>query len=113
MKSDLRTTNDVNSPSVETPSKGAEAPLIIQIKNIGIIDSAEIKLNGLTVINGANNSGKTTVGRCLYSLVSAVEDLQKNAVNDRLEYVRIPHTLFLAELMAMKKKHSKNANRRR
>ena len=35
----------------------------IRLKNIGIIKDSSIRLDGLTVITGANNSGKTTVGK--------------------------------------------------
>ena len=45
------------------------------IRGIGIIKEADIKMDGLTVIAGSNNSGKTTVGRALYAVTSAVEDL--------------------------------------
>ena len=48
--------------------------MIFSINNIGIIKSAEVKVDGLTVISGANNSGKTTVGKALYSVSSATED---------------------------------------
>ena len=44
------------------------------IRGIGIIKEADIKMDGLTVIAGSNNSGKTTVGRALYAVTSAVEE---------------------------------------
>ena len=47
------------------------------VKGIGIIKEADIKIDGLTVIAGSNNSGKTTVGRALYSVVDAVENLDQ------------------------------------
>ena len=47
----------------------------IKLHGIGIIKDSEIELNGLTVITGANNSGKTTVGKVVYSLFDAVSDL--------------------------------------
>lgn len=40
------------------------------VRGIGIIKEADIKIDGLTVIAGSNNSGKTTVGRALYSIVN-------------------------------------------
>lgn len=61
----------------------------LKLKNVGIIAEAGIKLNGLTVVTGANNSGKTTLGRALYALVSAVENLQRNAVLDKLAYAQL------------------------
>lgn len=60
----------------------------LKLKNVGIISEAKITLNGLTVVTGANNSGKTTLGRALYSLVSAVEDLKKKAFLDKLSYTQ-------------------------
>ncbi len=44
----------------------------LDIKNFGIIKSANIKLNGLTVIAGNNDSGKSTVGKLLFSIIKAV-----------------------------------------
>jgi len=38
----------------------------LQLKNIGMIKEANVKLNGLTVIAGENDTGKSTVGKALY-----------------------------------------------
>lgn len=35
----------------------------IKVNNIGIVKESRILLNGLTVITGKNNSGKTTIGK--------------------------------------------------
>ena len=59
----------------------------IRLKNIGIIKDSTIALNGLTVITGKNNSGKTTVGKTLYSLFDAVANIQRKAENDKCVYV--------------------------
>lgn len=47
------------------------------------------------MISGANNSGKTTVGKTLYSVLSATEDLNKKQNMDRAEasYNRIREIL--------------------
>lgn len=68
------------------------------IDNIGIVKDSEIEINGLTVITGYNNSGKTTVGKVLYSLISAVEDLQENSVRDKADYAREKLRSLLNEL---------------
>ena len=58
----------------------------ININNIGIIEEASLKINGLTVITGYNNSGKTTVGKVVYSLFSSVENLGMNILEDQKHY---------------------------
>ena len=58
----------------------------IKLQGIGIIKDSEIELNGLTVITGDNNSGKTTVGKVVYSLFDAVSDLQMKAEVDKKFY---------------------------
>lgn len=67
------------------------------VKGIGIIKEADIKIDGLTVITGSNNSGKTTVGRALYSVVNAVENLEEKQDMDQSVVIvdRILKTLRL------------------
>lgn len=59
----------------------------IHLNNIGIVNNSSISINGLTVITGKNNSGKTTVGKALYSLLDAVSDLSAKARKDRNCYI--------------------------
>lgn len=59
----------------------------VEIKNVGIINDSVIDVNGLTIVTGKNNSGKTTLGKVLYSLFSAKEKLFENATNDIIAYV--------------------------
>ncbi len=44
----------------------------LKVYNVNKIAKAEIHLNGLTVIVGPNNSGKSTIGRTLFSTIKAV-----------------------------------------
>jgi predicted ATPase len=60
----------------------------LYLDNIGKICDSTIIVDGLTVITGENNSGKTTVGKTLYSIVSAVENLQQNAFIDKRNFAR-------------------------
>lgn len=68
----------------------------IRLKNIGIVKDSTITLDGLTVITGRNNSGKTTVGKALYSLLDAVSNIQRKAENDKCVYV-INHYSVVSE----------------
>ena len=60
----------------------------IRLEHIGIVKDSTIALDGLTVVTGKNNSGKTTVGKALYSLLDAVCNLQQKANTDRRHYIR-------------------------
>jgi len=43
----------------------------LQLKNIGMIENANLKIDGLTVIAGENDTGKSTVGKALFALIKA------------------------------------------
>ena len=44
----------------------------LSLSNINKIGKADIKINGLTVIAGTNDSGKSTVGKMLFSIIKAL-----------------------------------------
>lgn len=54
----------------------------LQLENISMIKKANVKLDGLTVIAGENDTGKSTVGKLLFSIIKAIsryqEDLEEN-----------------------------------
>ena len=60
----------------------------LQLKNVGIIKEANVKIDGLTVIAGENDTGKSTVGKALYfslykniiSFNKGVEKLDKTSL---------------------------------
>lgn len=58
----------------------------IKLDNVGIVKNSSIEIDGLTVITGANNSGKSTVGKAVYALVRAVEHYEFSAMIDRFDY---------------------------
>ncbi len=58
----------------------------LKLKNIGIIKEADIKINGLTVIAGENDSGKSTVGKVLYSVIKTISQ-SKITLTSNLEYL--------------------------
>ena len=51
-----------------------------QIENIAKVESAKVKLNGLTVIAGENGSGKSTVGKMLFSVIQVLKSTQSNNI---------------------------------
>ena len=43
----------------------------LKITNIGKIKTADITLNGITIIAGDNNTGKSTIGKVLFSVFNS------------------------------------------
>lgn len=58
--------------------------MILKIKNIGKIREAIVELNGITVIAGENNSGKSTVGKVLYSIFNSFYKVEKQIYNEKV-----------------------------
>ncbi len=42
------------------------------LKNVGKISSAELEINGITVIAGENNTGKSTIGKALFAVFNSL-----------------------------------------
>ena len=55
----------------------------LNIKNLGRIKEAEIKIDGITIIAGENNTGKTTVGKVLFSCFNLLNNLEKDIYSDK------------------------------
>lgn len=45
----------------------------ITIKNLGIVETAEIELNGLTIVTGHNDSGKSFIGKMIFSIIKTIQ----------------------------------------
>lgn len=57
------------------------------IENVAKVRKADVKLNGLTVIAGENSSGKSTVGKILFSTVRALADAKDDDANRRMKVI--------------------------
>lgn len=55
----------------------------LTINNIGMIENAAIEINGITVIAGENNSGKSTVGKVLYSVFNGFNRLPGKVLHEK------------------------------
>ena len=52
----------------------------LSIENFAKIKTARIKLDGITAIAGLNDTGKSTVGKILYGMFSAIANIDKSVV---------------------------------
>ncbi len=59
----------------------------LYLKNIGKVEEAFIELNGITVIAGENNTGKSTVGRALFAVFNAFNNIQKQIQSERINSI--------------------------
>lgn len=57
----------------------------LRVDNFALIKHAEIDIDGITVIAGNNNSGKSTVGKILYSMFNALNNLDEKIREQREE----------------------------
>ena len=59
----------------------------IKLKNIGKIKETDIEIKGITVIAGENNSGKSTVGKVLYSVFNTFYNVEARVSLERIEII--------------------------
>lgn len=59
----------------------------LKIENIGMIRHADIKLDGLTIIAGENDTGKSTVGKLIFSLIKAFNRYEQDLKESKSDRV--------------------------
>lgn len=59
----------------------------LYVENIGKIERAEIEIGGLTVIAGENDTGKSTIGKVLFSMIKYNKDLLKGFYSEFKENI--------------------------
>ncbi len=71
-----------------------EGSVRLKIQNLAKIEYADIKMNGITVIAGKNNTGKSTIGKVVFALFNSLSDIEgrllrqkENLVYKQLRYV--------------------------
>lgn len=57
--------------------------MLLTVKNIGGFHEATIKLNGITVIAGENNTGKTTIGKSLFCVFNSSYKINEQIQSER------------------------------
>ncbi|WP_323667104.1 AAA family ATPase [Pectobacterium punjabense] len=55
----------------------------VTVKNFGTIAEAEVHIGGLTVITGENDTGKSTIGKILFSIVKAISRYEEDLAEDK------------------------------
>lgn len=63
--------------------------MLFKLKNIGKLAEAEIKLDGITVICGDNNTGKSTVGKALYSFYKSLHNYKEKIIESKINSIEL------------------------
>ena len=61
--------------------------MILTLKNIGKIAGASVELNGITVIAGENNTGKSTVGKVLFCIFNSFYKIKEKIDEERQDTI--------------------------
>lgn len=55
----------------------------LRMQNVAKIKSAELELNGITVIAGENNTGKSTVGKAVFSIYNSLVNIEEKITTQK------------------------------
>ncbi len=59
----------------------------LKISNFAKIKEAEIIVDGITVIAGENNTGKSTIGKILFCLFNSISNIEEKIANQRIKEI--------------------------
>lgn len=57
----------------------------LELKNVGKIKYANVELNGITVLAGENNTGKSTVGKMLFCIFHSFYKIEEQIQEERIK----------------------------
>ncbi|KHS56148.1 hypothetical protein QX51_15390 [Terrisporobacter othiniensis] len=61
--------------------------MLLKIKNFAKIQNAEVKIDGITVIAGENNTGKSTIGKILYSMYASYYNIEEKIYSEKKDLI--------------------------
>ncbi|WP_455041449.1 AAA family ATPase [Leptotrichia buccalis] len=56
----------------------------LSIRNVGKLKKADVEINGITVITGENDTGKSTVGKVLWSVFNGFYEIDEKVYNEKV-----------------------------
>ena len=64
-----------------------EIDMKLRIRNVAKIEEADLELNGITIIAGNNNTGKSTIGKIVFSLFNSLVNLEEKIVKQKRDLI--------------------------
>lgn len=72
----------------------------LKISNVGKIENATIDVNGITVIAGENNAGKSTIGKTMFAIFNSMNNMDEKIAQERKNRIRnIINSLLKGKIM--------------
>lgn len=59
----------------------------LELENVGKLEKVDIELKGITVIAGENNTGKSTVGKMLFSIFHTFFKIEEKINQERVRSI--------------------------
>ena len=56
----------------------------LSIRNVGKLKEADVEINGITVITGENDTGKSTVGKVLWSVFNGFYEINEKVYKEKV-----------------------------
>ena len=56
----------------------------LKINNVAELENVALKIDGLTIIAGENNTGKSTLNKCLYAAFNSLNSLSEHVFTDKI-----------------------------
>lgn len=67
----------------------------LNINNFAKIKEADIIIDGITIIAGENNTGKSTIGKILFSIFNSLCNIEDKILNERLKEMEVSNRMIL------------------
>lgn len=68
--------------------------MVLSLKNIGKLATAQVVIDGITVIAGENDTGKSTVGKALFAIFNSFYNVDKKVLADQIDSIESVLTLM-------------------
>ncbi len=60
----------------------------LSIRNVGKLKEADVEINGITVITGENDTGKSTIGKVLWSVFNGFYKINEKVYNEKISELK-------------------------
>jgi ABC transporter, ATP-binding protein len=67
----------------------------LSIKNVGILSKVDLEINGITVIAGENDTGKSTISKSLYAIFNGCYRMDEKIIDAKVEDIIEEISIFL------------------